>query len=395
MFFELAIPVVQNLDAQVAARYTDYGGSIGNSLDPKVAVLWQPLDILSVRASYSTAFIAPTLTQLFSAEACGLQTVNDQLTNDNSGTFRVGCLNSNPDLIPESADVWNIGASMSLLDGNLNFGVDYSEYKFSDRISSETVNNVLRADYQAFLASGGDSDPASGDTNGDGISNSADAWILSGSDPAIFRDSSGLVTRVKTSRVNAPSMLNRSVDYYARYNLSLDRWGDFVFNLGMTQALEYSYDLGTPDPLDFGDGVGQQNEQVVEIPPMPEWRINASVNWFMGNHAAAIKLRWLDKVKLQFNSGGLVEAATSPLQGLAYFQKVINGDTNLEAMLYTDINYKYTFPSLLGNRETTIEVGANNVFDEFPKPFFNLGGIETYLHDIRGRMMYIRINQDI
>ena len=87
---------------------------------------------------------------------------------------------------------------------------------------------------------------------------------------------------------------------------------------------------------------------------------------------------------MQFNSVGLQNA-----------QRAINGTLELEDMLYTDVNYKYTFPNLMGERETTIEVGANNVFDEFPAPMFNLGGIESFLHDIRGRMWYVRVNQDL
>ncbi|MCB1694284.1 MAG: TonB-dependent receptor [Pseudomonadales bacterium] len=384
-FFELRVPIIEHMEAQIAGRYTDYSGKVGSSFDPKVAILWQPMDWLSVRGSYSTAFIAPTLTQQFGSEACGLQTVQDSLTNDNSGTFRVGCVNSNPDLIPESADVWNIGASFSLLDGDLNLGIDYAEYKFKDRIARETVNNVLRADYQAFLAAGFSADPATGDADMDGVSDDAEAWIASSaSDPDIFRDSSGLVTRVRTHWVNAQSMLNRSLDLYGRYNLSLNNWGDLTFNLALTQALEYSYDLGTPDPNDSGDGVGFQNEQIVEIPPMPEFRINGGVNWFLGNHAAGIRFRWIDSITLQFNSSALLAA-----------QKAINGTDQLDAILYTDLNYKYTFPSLLGQRETTIEVGANNVFDELPDPIFNLGGAETYLHDLRGRMVYVRLQQDL
>lgn len=388
-YFELSVPVIENMEAQIAGRYTDYGGAVGDSFDPKVAILWQPMDILSVRASYSTAFIAPNLEQLFEPEDCGLQTFNDDLVQDFSGTFRVACASGNPNLKPEEADVWNIGVSFSILDGDLNFGFDYAEYDFQDRISLTTGNQVVRADFNRFKAAGGDE--LGPDSDGDGISDDAEAWINGpNSDPGIQRDASGLITRVATSRINAQEMLHRAFDAYARYNLSMDRvgltgWGDLVFNLNMTQAIEYSYDLGTGDPLDSGDGVGFQNEQLIEVPPLPEFRLTGRVNWFMGNHAAMVRFRWMDEVELEFNSTGL-----QTLHGLRN-----PGYTTLDDITYVDINYKYTFPSLLGQRETTVEVGANNVTDEFPRPFFNLGGIETYLHDVRGRMWYLRVNQDL
>lgn len=393
LFGEVVAPLIPDFELQLAGRFTDYGGGIGDSFDPKVAVLWQPLDILSLRGSYSTAFIAPTIEEQFEPEDCGLQTFSDPLTNDNSGTFRVACVSGNPTLTPESADVFNIGFSLSLLDGDLNLGLDYAEYDFQDRIAQTTGNQVVRADYNNFLASGGNPDPASGDADGDGVSDSAEAWIASSnSDPAIQRDFTGIITRVATSRINAQEMLHRAMDLYARYNLSVGSFGDFVFNIQATQALEYSYNLGTGDPLDNGDGIGLQNEQVAEIPPMPEWRINGTVNWFMGNHSAFLRARYIDGFDLVFNSGGVPSTATG---GLALLHRLRGGGDSVDDITYVDVNYKYTFPSLLGARETTVEIGANNVTDEFPEPFFNLGGLETFVHDVRGRMWYVRVNQDI
>jgi outer membrane receptor protein involved in Fe transport len=66
-----------------------------------------------------------------------------------------------------------------------------------------------------------------------------------------------------------------------------------------------------------------------------------------------------------------------------------------DSIVYTDLTYAYTFDNLIGERSTTIEVGGRNIFDEFPDPTFNLGGIESFVHDIRGRMIYVRWNQDI
>ena len=90
-----------------------------------------------------------------------------------------------------------------------------------------------------------------------------------------------------------------------------------------------------------------------------------------------VRVRWIDEID----------------QDILYFG-AYNPPT-LDEMFYTDINYAYTFDSLIGDRSTKFEIGARNVLDEFPDPIFNLGGIESYLHDIRGRMIYVRINQDI
>lgn len=372
-FYEFAVPVHETLELTLAGRFSDYGGSIGDSFDPKFAALWQPLDILSIRASWGTAFIAPTLEQQFASEVCGLETMSDPLTGDVSATFRVACVSGNPDLAPEEADTYNIGFSLDLLDGDLTFGVDYANYDFQDRISTETGNNVLRASFNRFLAAGNDpDDPAD-----------VAAWIAD-NEPKVFRDSTGVVTRVIVDRLNAQQMEHTAWDFYGRYNLAFENFGSFTFGLSATWAEEYTFDLGTGDPADSGDGVGNQNEQVAEIPPLPEWRVNGTVNWFLGNHAARVRVRWIDGFDLQFNSAGL-----QTLHGLR------GNPDSVDDITYVDLNYEYTFENLLGVGSTKVEIGANNVFDEFPDPIFNLGGIETFVHDVRGRMWYVRLNQTL
>ncbi len=373
LFYEFAVPAHETLELTLAGRYSDYGGEVGDSFDPKFAALWQPRNNLSFRASWGTAFIAPTLEQQFSSEVCGLETMEDPLTGDISGTFRVACVSGNPDLKPEQADTFNIGVSIDLLDGDLTLGLDYANYQFEDRIAEETGNNVLRASFERFLAAGNDpDDPAD-----------VAAWIA-GNEPKIFRDSTGVVTRVIADRLNAQEMEHTAWDFYGRYNLPFERFGNFTLGLNATWAEEYTYDLGTGDPQDSGDGVGKQNEQISEIPPMPEWRVNGTINWFLGNHSARIRVRWIDGFDLQFNSSGL-----QTLHGLR------GGEPDVDDITYVDLNYKYTFDGLIGDGATTVEIGANNVFDEFPDPFFNLGGLETFVHDVRGRMMYLRLNQDL
>lgn len=380
LFFELAVPLFQSdslgyAEAQIAGRYEDYSGGIGSDFNPKVAGLWQPTDWLSFRGSWSSAFVAPTLEDLYEPEDCGLQTASDPLTGDLSQSFRVACVAGNEELEAETADVWNVGFSLQLLEGDLNFGVDYSSFDFKDRIAETTMNQVLSRDFENYVAAG--------NTPGDAADIAA--WIApgGGSDPAIQRDQTGVITRVNTSLLNAQEMKHKAFDFYARYNLSTNSLGSFFFNLDATLVDEYSYDLGFGIPP--GDGVGKQNESVAEVPPIPEWRITGTVNWALGNHAALLRLRWLDEVEIDFNSGALEAAHVA-----------LGGDPVMKDMLYTDIQYSYTFENLMGTgRPTAIEVGARNLFDEFPDPIFNLGGIETFLYDIRGRMWYLRLTQEL
>ena len=78
LFSEIAIPLTPKLDFNAALRYEDYGGNIGDTVDPKVSFLYRPSDALSFRASYSTSFRAPSLFQV-NGQSTSLQQVNDPL----------------------------------------------------------------------------------------------------------------------------------------------------------------------------------------------------------------------------------------------------------------------------------------------------------------------------
>lgn len=379
-FFEVIAPIMQSeslgyAELQLAGRYEDYSGGIGGDFNPKIAGLWQPTDWMSLRGSWSSAFIAPSLEDLYEPEDCGLETASDPLTGDTSNSFRVACVSGNSELDPETADIWSVGFSLQLLDGDLDLGVDYISFDFEDRIAQTTMNQVLTRDFENYLAAG----------NTAGDAGDIAAWIApgGGSDPAIQRDVTGVVTRVTTSLLNAQQMKHKAFDIYGRYNLALDTFGTFGFDVTATMVDEYSYDLGFGIPPD--DGVGKQNEDVAEVPPIPEWRVTGTINWYLGNHSAFVRLRWLDEVEIDFNSAAL--------QGAQLF---FNGTDVMDDMLYTDIQYSYTFADLIGSgRDTVVEVGGRNVFDEFPDPIFNLGGIETFLYDIRGATWYLRLTQNL
>ena len=60
MFIELAVPVLDNLELELAVRREEF--STGQtSTDPKYGVTYAPLDWLTLRATAGDAFIAPTL----------------------------------------------------------------------------------------------------------------------------------------------------------------------------------------------------------------------------------------------------------------------------------------------------------------------------------------------
>ena len=122
-FGELNIPILKNLEAQIAARYDKYS-DFGNTVNPKVGLRWTPTKSMLMRASYSTGFRAPTLSDLFLPRFLSntADTHNDPIRCPNStpiGGFVNGgleCdaqfqnqLGGNTALTPEKSRQWTIG----------------------------------------------------------------------------------------------------------------------------------------------------------------------------------------------------------------------------------------------------------------------------------------------
>ena len=77
LFGELQIPVLDNLDAQIAVRFEDFS-DVGSTTVGKFALGYRPIDPLLLRGSVSTAFRAPNLVTINEAEVARSNTRDDQ-----------------------------------------------------------------------------------------------------------------------------------------------------------------------------------------------------------------------------------------------------------------------------------------------------------------------------
>lgn len=110
------MPGVHRLELNISGRYDDYS-DFGSAFNPKVGVLWSPVEGLKLRGSYSTSFVPPTLEQA----AVGIESVNFYNTAYLASRFpgtvpptladtvvlRVGGIN--PDVGPEESRAFTAG----------------------------------------------------------------------------------------------------------------------------------------------------------------------------------------------------------------------------------------------------------------------------------------------
>ncbi len=375
-FAELALPVLENLELQLAVRDEDY--STGqSSTDPKYGFVYMPFDRLTLRGSMGTSFIAPTLNQLNAPQSCGLTSVSDPFTS--FAAFTANCSQGNPNLVPESADTKSLGFELDLLQG-MSLSLNWSETDFTDRIVSSTTADVLAADFfnfrQATGYAGTDLPP---------LSMVAD-WVANPrSDPRIQRNPNNLeqIERIISGATNASSMRVEAFDLQFGYLFPVADLGTFNISLDATYIESYEYQLSEDRPV--VEAVGQQNNLTGAVPPMPRWKANLSLGWSRGQHSANITTRYMhdmvfDATKFEFQAG-------------FPFSNYRDVDT-LRASTIVDASYNFRHLEAFGG-EFAFTVGARNLFDRLPQKVPMQGGVEAVLYDPTGRMLYARITYEM
>lgn len=329
-FAELAVPVHDTLDIQLAARYEDYGSGV-NSFDPKISALWRPSEIFSARASFSTAFRAPSL-----YNTVGVQTALNEITAAGRSTFIPVTSTGNPNLEPENAEVYNIGFSVQPTD-DFRAGVDYWRYDFTNLITQENSQSVV---------------------------NRALAGDLTAASQLDFNIPGDLttLTRIRTNIINAPTVTTDGLDFYGNYIMTLGNGG--TLNFGGEATYIFKYDAINQAGVAF-DGAGSRNFNNFAR-SMPKLRGNINVGFSTDHHIFNAYLRYIDSYD--------------------------DDQNNVEVESYTtvDLQYSYIFgdPDEKPLRAT---VGVINAFNKQIPTLATNAGFDTKVHDPRQRMVYMKL----
>ena len=331
VFGELALPVSDDIDIQIALRYEDYGGTIGDTIDPKLAISWRATDDFSLRASISTSFRAPSIFQR-DGGGTGLNQVSDPITG---GTFFAAVRSSgNEDLVPEESTAFNVGFSFEPVD-DLSIEVDYWSFDFTNLITQESFQAILNAEPQ-----------------------NPDRVVRVG-DPL-----NGPIIRINTTYVNANSLETSGLDLVANYKIDTDI-GTFTPNISATYIL--AYDLVDPQAGQI-DGVGSRNYNNIGT-STPELKANFGLNWTHENYSANIFARHIDSYTDDQNDLREIESHLT-------WDAQLNID--LGGLFETDSAYILTF-------------GGVNLTDQDPPQVYTNGGFDSKVHDPRGRQVYARL----
>lgn len=202
VFAEVRIPVfgpdnarpgLERLDITLAGRAEDYD-DVGSTANPKVGIVWSPVTPLKIRATWSTAFRAPALSEVFDRVNIGPLTVSEP------GASRLAILQTggNTDLDPETAESFTAGFDLTPANG-FRFSASYFDTRFEDKIGRPAVENIT-----AILV-----DPSL-------------SPFVTRVNPAVAADLARIQTLISDPRFSAPGLFPASA-----YSVILDgRWAN-------------------------------------------------------------------------------------------------------------------------------------------------------------------------
>lgn len=137
-----ALRGLHELDLNVSGRYEGYT-DLGGKVVPKVGLLLAPMPTIELRATWSEAFRAPTLSNLYSTSFVYAYVLPDPLSPTGLSDVLVR-LGGNPQLRAETAKTWTTGIDWRP-EGweNAKVGLSYYDVRYVDRVQS--LSNVVTA----------------------------------------------------------------------------------------------------------------------------------------------------------------------------------------------------------------------------------------------------------
>ena len=351
VFGELAIPLTEDIDIQAALRFEDYGGEVGGSLDPKLAVSWRVTEELSIRGSASTTFRGPPQSLL-----AGTSTALSYVAP--TGAFKAIDTVGNPLLGSEEAVSTNFGLIYQT--DNFYGSIDYWAFSFKDSFQTEGFNSIINA------YSGNDCLGADGVPTNSAVCNELRTHIF----PVAAHTSLASTERIVVNWLNGQDIDTSGIDFKAEYRFDGIMDGSVTVGIDGTYGLEYERDAqldlsGNIQLAAGGDLMGFLNyNQGSAFTSKPELKLAAHVAYEDNVHYAGLIARHIG----EYDDAG----APAAYPWLA----TIDSHTTF------DLNYVYR-----GMDDLVLSASVVNVTDEDPPAARGDLNYDPFTHNAFGRMI--------
>jgi len=346
-FAEINIPIVRNLEANLAVRHDDYS-DFGSTTNPKVSVRWNPVRQVLLRGSWGTGFVAPTLTQAYGANTVGVSNpgLEDPLrcptTQDSSDCvtqFNV-LFGGNRNLRPQKSDQWTLGAVFEPLTG-VSLSFDWFNLDVEDLFSNGPTPDTIVSNLDLY-----------------------GSFVTRGPVQPQFPNIPGPITQIDQRFINIGKVKIRGYDINVKATSPATAIGRFAFNLDGTYYDKY--DVQNTDGTFTGVVSNQLGAALSGL--TPRYKQYATVTWTRGP--------WSTTLGNQYQSS-YIDVGT---------------DINDEPRRVSTLSIWDLYVSYTGLKNWKFTLGAQNLFDRNP-PFtnqqttFQVGYDPTY-YDARARFVY-------
>ncbi|MGX7952880.1 TonB-dependent receptor domain-containing protein [Tsuneonella sp. HG249] len=338
-FTELQLPITDALQAQLSARFEDYGGNVGSTFDYQARAKFQLTDWLALRGGVGTTFRGPPPQTLF-GNVTSLQVIGT--------SFRAVDITGNPNLTPESATTYSGGVILDT--GPFRASVDYFRYDFSGPIETEPVSGIVTA---LFGASG------AANCNNPAFAALQARFTFTAAGCGI-----GNVTRLRTNIVNGAKVSTSGIDFTASYRTGFGEDFNLEAGLNGTYVIEYQVeDVSVEGVLvqPAFDAVGKLNFQTTAY-PLPQWKGFAYLQGETGPHSLRLQYNYIDGYTDQRTTIFAGAANTGSLAGAE-----VPGGKEIGTFDTFDATYRLNLESI----GSTLSISALNIFDKDP-PFARL-----------------------
>ena len=382
-YAELAVPLLANiqgveaLEFNAALRYVNYS-TFGDNFSYKLGLRYTPIPDLTVRGTFSTAFRAPNISELYlggtetdpaATDPCSDLTAVPAAVAARCKANGVGVAGSgdtglqeltreggNPNLKAETANIVTAGVVIQprMLKG-LSLTVDYYYINIDNAIGFTGTPYILYGCYY-----GGNAEFCND----------------------IVRNNSGAIQYVNDFYNNLGNRKTAGIDFAVRYGLptSVGRFG-FAFDGNLLTQLESSV-AGLPTVNGKGN---------YDLGANPTFKALASLDYSRGGFNAGIVGHYVasftecsnpyDPTTAQGGFCNLTDGTMNPLS------------RSVHPYVQFDVHAGYTMPSSFG--KTSFYAGISNLFDRAPPYIYSaaLANSDPATYDYLGRYVYARVQQ--
>lgn len=381
-FAELSfVPVTKKqlakwLEINAAARVFDYD-TFGTGATWKVGGLWQIPQGVSVRGTYSSAFRAPNISELYSGQGDAFPGVDDPCETRSTPEIAARCqalhpgipadfsfpfsqtqslVGGNPNLKEETANIFTAGIVIEPPQvKGLSLTVDYFDISIESAIQAVGAQVILNGCYVYNI----DSECAK-------ITREAGSFFLE---------------NVVDLQENIGGTKSSGIDFALAYDHQRP-FGRFRHSLEGTWLLDYTANFPGFDISGMGN---------YDIGAFPELKANFSTVWAHKGVSAGVNVRFINAFKECENGDCSVDPGEDPDDPM---DDVVPLSRRIDANVTGDLFFGYTTKSSAGT--TSLTVGVNNITDQDPPLIYSgfLANSDASTYDFLGRYFYTRLTHN-